>query len=134
MNKSLFSGHFLHARLPEMDEWADDPAPVYAALLPLWEKAQRLGSHWNEAQTEAEFIQPVLELLGWSYTVQAKSNRGGQISRPDYALFAPLLAFVADCLAPRNSQPATRNSQPATRNPQLAPTSSTTSSPSWPNR
>ena len=87
MNKSLFSGHFLHERLPAMDEWEADPAPVYAALLPLWEKAQRLGSHWNEAQTEAEFIQPVLELLGWSYTVQAKSNRGGQISRPDYALF-----------------------------------------------
>lgn len=87
MNKSLFSGHFLQERLPDLPEWDADPGPVYAALLPLWEKAQRLGSHWNEAQTEAEFIQPVLELLGWSYTVQAKSNRGGQISRPDYALF-----------------------------------------------
>lgn len=87
MNKSLFSGHFLAERLPHLPAWEADPAPLYAALLPLWQKAQRQSATWNEAQTEDEFVKPVLELLGWSFAVQVKSKKAGQISRPDYALF-----------------------------------------------
>ena len=44
---------------------------------------------WNEAQTEQEFVKPVLDALGWSYIVQAKAQRrGGSLTRPDYALFS----------------------------------------------
>lgn len=88
--KSLFSQHYLQARLPDHAEWAADPRPVFETVRGLWERARALGSTWNEAQTEQEFIQPVLETLGWSYIVQAKSRRGGQsatVTRPDYALF-----------------------------------------------
>ena len=34
----------------------------------------RYGETWNEAQTEEEFVKPVLDALGWSYIVQAKNS------------------------------------------------------------
>lgn len=87
-NKTLFSPHYLTHRLPQHPEWAEDPRPVLDALRPLWARARQYGDSWNEAQTEKEFIQPVLDILGWSYIVQTKTGRGGRVSRPDYALFA----------------------------------------------
>ncbi|MGB4978674.1 MAG: hypothetical protein WBR35_18225, partial [Anaerolineae bacterium] len=86
--KSLFSLHYLESRLPAHPEWAEDPTESFAALAALWEKAQRYGVSWNEAQTEDEFIKPMLALLGWSYIPQVKNSRGGRVNRPDYALFA----------------------------------------------
>ena len=86
--KSLFSLHYLEPRLPAHPEWAEDPTQAFAALAALWEKAQRYGAAWNEAQTEDEFIKPMLALLGWSYIPQVKNSRGGRVNRPDYALFA----------------------------------------------
>ena len=86
--KSLFSQHYLQARLPEHAEWAADPLPVFEAVRGLWERARALGGSWNEAQTEQEFVKPVLDALGWSYIVQVKAQRrGGSLTRPDYALF-----------------------------------------------
>lgn len=75
-----------------MPEWQEDPWPVLEPLRRLWQKARQQGEAWNEAQTEREFIQPILDLLGWRdhYIVQPKSLRSGRISRPDYALFADL--------------------------------------------
>ena len=59
-----------------------DGAPVVGA-------GARAGRNWNEAQTEQEFVKPVLDALGWSYIVQVKAQRrGGSLTRPDYALFA----------------------------------------------
>lgn len=87
--KSLFSQHYLQARLPEHPEWAADPQPVFEAVHALWARARVLGGTWNEAQTEQEFVKPVLEALGWSYIVQVKAQRrGGSLTRPDYALFS----------------------------------------------
>ncbi len=86
--KTLFSLHYLQSRLPDHPEWAEDPQAALAALRPVWQKAMRYGDAWNEAQTEEEFVKPVLQSLGWSYIVQAKSTRRGQVTRPDYALFA----------------------------------------------
>lgn len=86
--KTLFSRHYLDSRLPLQPEWLEDPTPVFEPLRELWRKAIDNGDNWNEAQTEQEFIKPVLEVLGWSYIVQAKAGRGGKITRPDYALFA----------------------------------------------
>jgi hypothetical protein len=90
--KSLFSQHYLQTRLPEHAEWTADPRPVFETVRALWARARALGGTWNEAQTEQEFVKPVLEALGWSYIVQVKAQRrGGQsstVTRPDYALFA----------------------------------------------
>ncbi len=86
--KTLFSQHYLIHRLPQHPEWAEDPRPVLEAIRSLWARARQHGDTWNEAQTEEEFIKPVLRILGWSYIVQIKTGRGGRVSRPDYALFA----------------------------------------------
>ena len=85
--KTLFSHHYLENRLPDHPEWADDPRLAFEALRALWYKAGQYGDKWNEAQTEEEFVKPVLKALGWSYTVQPKARAKGRITRPDYALF-----------------------------------------------
>ena len=85
--KTLFSNNFLNTRLAGMPEWQDDPLAALAQVRGLWQKATRYGENWNEAQTEDEFIKPLLGILGWSFIVQAKAGRGGQVTRPDYALF-----------------------------------------------
>lgn len=86
--KTLFSRHYLDSRLPQQPEWLEDPITVFESLREIWRKAFDNGDNWNEAQTEQEFIKPVLDVLGWSYIVQAKAGKGGKITRPDYALFA----------------------------------------------
>jgi very-short-patch-repair endonuclease/type I restriction-modification system DNA methylase subunit len=86
--KSLFSHHYLESRVPNQAEWAEDPRPVLAQVQTLWHKAQQLGPTWNEAQTEDEFIKPLLAVLGWSFIPQAKNTKNGRVNRPDYALFA----------------------------------------------
>ena len=86
--KSLFSQHYLETRLPGHPEWAEDPQPAFDAVQALWHKARQYGQAWNEAQTEDEFVKPVLAALGWSYIPQVKNSRSGRVNRPDYALFA----------------------------------------------
>jgi len=86
--KSLFSQHYLQQRLPDHPDWHEDPMPAFEALRALWLKARMFGANWNEAQTEDEFIRPALEVLGWKFAVQTKSQKKGSVARPDYALFA----------------------------------------------
>ncbi len=102
MNKSLFSQHYLTTRLPDLSAWQEDLRQQFTAVQNLWKRAQQLGANWNEAQTEEEFVKPLLDLLGWLHIPQAKSNRGGQISRPDYALF--LDATTRDAAYPHQGQ------------------------------
>jgi len=86
--KTLFSSHYLENRLPDHPEWTEDPRPVFDVVRGLWQKTRQYGDSWNEAQTEEEFIKPVLKALGWSFIVQPKARRRGRTTRPDYALFA----------------------------------------------
>jgi len=91
VNRGLFSGHFLQARLPEWKEWKVDAelAPFRESLQSLYDSKKSILPHLNEAQTEVEFVQPVLDLLGYadSYMVQAPTKVGQHTNRPDYALF-----------------------------------------------
>lgn len=90
-NRGLFSDHFLQARLPEWKEWKVDAelVPFRKNLLSLYNSKKPILADLNEAQTEIEFVQPVLDLLGYinSYIVQAPTKLGRKTSRPDYALF-----------------------------------------------
>ena len=38
--KSLFSQHYLQARLPDHAEWSTDPLPVFGTVRQLWEGAR----------------------------------------------------------------------------------------------
>jgi len=86
--KTLFSIHYLEHRLSDHAEWSGDPRAAFEAVRALWQRALEHGDAWNEAQTEDEFVRPILEALGWTFIVQPKSVRRGRITRPDYALFA----------------------------------------------
>jgi hypothetical protein len=87
-NQRLFAKHFVEERLPEWPEFAQlDARSLFDELRSLWEaEAPGLGAA-NEAQTEERWIQPVLRLLGFPYTVQAGVSVGLNRRQPDYALF-----------------------------------------------
>lgn len=87
-NRSLFSQHFLENRLASMQEWKTDVATPLKELTSLYETKKETLPNLNEAQTEQEFIRPVLDLLGFSYIPQIEFNRAGRVQRPDYALFS----------------------------------------------
>ena len=91
VNRGLFSDHFLQARLPEWKEWKVDAelVPFRESLQSLYNSKKSILTHLNEAQTELEFVQPVLDLLGYadSYMVQTPTKVGQHTNRPDYALF-----------------------------------------------
>ena len=91
LNRGLFSDHFLKARLPEWKEWNCDTelSDFRKKLVSLYESTKAILPKVNEAQTEKEFVQPVLDLLGYanSYIVQAPTKIGEHTNRPDYALF-----------------------------------------------
>ena len=86
-NRGLFSDHYLAIRLPEQLEWEGDYRSLRTRLSALLdEKADALPT-LSEAQTEQQFIRPVLDALGWSYETQITFRALGRDYRPDYALF-----------------------------------------------
>ncbi|MEW5719912.1 MAG: restriction endonuclease, partial [Chloroflexota bacterium] len=87
-SRSLFSQHFLTRRLPTLDEWQTDAAPVLRDVRALYERKKNTLPNLNEAQTEQEFIRPILDLLGFAYVPQTAFKRAGKVQRPDYTLFA----------------------------------------------
>ncbi len=91
LNRGLFSDHFLKARLLQWKEWQTNGelTTFRKQLLSLYESTKPVLSFLNEPQTEKEFVQPLLDLLGYgnSYIVQAPTRIGEHTSRPDYALF-----------------------------------------------
>ncbi len=75
----LFSRYFLEDGIRQTDAHrALDPAQVAAfgaAALGLWRKLADMGRP-SEAETEAEFIFPILALLGWQHLPQQEPGRG----------------------------------------------------------
>jgi hypothetical protein len=66
INKGLFADNYLENRLKEEPEWqsADGVEDAFQAIKKLYEqKAAHFTARTNEAQTEHDFIKPVLDLL-----------------------------------------------------------------------
>lgn len=58
----MFSEHYLTRRLPQHDEWRDtNAAAAYQTAVSLYRAKADVLPTYNEAQTEQEFIQPMLE-------------------------------------------------------------------------
>jgi type I restriction-modification system DNA methylase subunit len=90
INRSLFADHFLKVRLPERPEWNETEGleAAFTALQRLYQAVQ-FNKATNEAQTEADFIRPALDIL-WgrgAYQVQVSLPGGDTRRQPDYALF-----------------------------------------------
>ena len=88
-NQSLFSNHYLDARIVEQPQWADTPdiESDYAAIKELFDTVAPNAEHLNEAQTEQQFIQPLLKQLGHTFEVQPTLHTSQGAKRPDYAFF-----------------------------------------------
>lgn len=95
-DRRLFSQHFLDEVLPTFPEYqALELGDLPVALQELWNGERQSLAGANEAQTEERFIKPVLEALGFEWTVQAGVPFASGRRQPDYALFANAEARIA---------------------------------------
>ncbi|MBC7265143.1 MAG: N-6 DNA methylase, partial [Chloroflexi bacterium] len=86
-NQALFSDHYLAERMNAHPEWGEDIGGAFSQLQDLYRGKRPFLDGLNEAQTEEEFIRPVLEILGFAYIPQTGFTHAGRQLRPDYALF-----------------------------------------------
>ena len=71
-NQSLFSNYYLDSLIVQQPQWAGTPdiESDYAAIKQRFDAVAPNAEHLNEAQTEHEFIQPLLGQLGHVFEVQ----------------------------------------------------------------
>ncbi|MBK9038951.1 MAG: N-6 DNA methylase [Bdellovibrionales bacterium] len=99
-NQGLFSDNFLENRLLNSDEYDNDQIfqhweqngskeyeSLYAWMLEKWKHEHDEMQDLSEAQLEEVWIRPILERLGWTFEVQKRSEKRGQVQIPDYVLF-----------------------------------------------
>ena len=89
-NQSLFSNYYLDSLIVEQPQWAQTPdiESDYAAIKQRFDAVVPDAEHLKEAQTERQFIQPLLKQLGHIFEVQPtlQTSQGPRV--PDYAFFA----------------------------------------------
>ena len=88
-NQSLFSNYYLDSLIVGQPQWTDTPniESDYATIKDLFDAITPNAEYLNEAQTEHEFIQPLLEQLGHIFEVQPSLQTSQGTKRPDYAFF-----------------------------------------------
>ena len=88
-NQSLFSNYYLDSLIVGQPQWAGTPniESDYAAIKELFDAVAPNAEHLNEAQTEHEFIRPVLNQLGHVFEVQPTLHTSQGAKVPDYAFF-----------------------------------------------
>jgi type I restriction-modification system DNA methylase subunit len=93
-NQRLFSDHYLQYILPgQWDSLKNEAAQVMTQLQQYYRRFTPNAS--NEAQTEEDWIKPVLRTLGHSFEVQAPLKVPDGIQRPDYIFYRDNAALVA---------------------------------------
>ena len=88
-NQSLFSNYYLDSLIVGQPQWAQTPniESDYAAIKQRFDAIAPNAEHLNEAQTEHDFIQPLLEQLGHTFEVQPSLQTSQGTRVPDYAFF-----------------------------------------------
>jgi hypothetical protein len=93
-NQRLFSDHYLEKKLPyDVPEWRELYAEARRVMLVLKQRFSQfpqLAPFANEAQTEEDWVRPVLSALGHTYEVQTQLKMPGVASpqHPDYLFYA----------------------------------------------
>lgn len=88
-NQRLFSDYYLAELLPQRPEWqrlAEDARPVMDRIASIFERYTPSPGE-KEAQTEKEWVQPVLEALGHVFEVQPSLKVPGAAQEPDYVFY-----------------------------------------------
>lgn len=87
-NGGLFSANFLTGRLPDWPEYAGlECKELMGRIRAVWGREAASLERANEAQVEEHLVQPILDLLGHSWTPQAGYRTASGRGVPDYALF-----------------------------------------------
>jgi len=86
-NQQLFSDNYLDAILPELPEWRQAESRGAETLESVCAILASFHPSSNEAQTERELIQPVLEALGHTFEGQPALHVPGGTQRPDCVFF-----------------------------------------------
>ena len=95
-NHQLFSDHYLNYTLPHRADWAalrEAAGPVRDKIAALF---QDYAPSDNEAQTEDDFIKPVLKALGHDFEVQPALRTPDGTKKPDYVFYRDLPARNAN--------------------------------------
>jgi hypothetical protein len=94
-NQRLFSDHYLDHILPKhWDILSDEASQIMAQLQSLY--ATFTPNSNNEAQTEENWIKPVLRALGHIFEVQPSLKVPDGIQRPDYIFYRDDASLVAN--------------------------------------
>ncbi|HKJ66848.1 MAG TPA: restriction endonuclease, partial [bacterium] len=86
-NRSLFSDYYLENRMADHPRWEEDLSDIFQEMQAIYQEHRDHLDGLNEAQTEEEFIRPVLNILGFTWDVQTDVERQGRHNYPDYSLF-----------------------------------------------
>ncbi|HAG97972.1 MAG TPA: hypothetical protein DCL75_03685 [Ktedonobacter sp.] len=99
-NQRLFSDYFLDHILPKEDswrrEWQQLKSEAATVMTQLRQRYTTFVPSKNEAQTEDDWIKPVLLSLGHIFDVQAPLKTGEGAKRPDYIFYHDDTARVAN--------------------------------------
>ncbi|WP_414837085.1 Eco57I restriction-modification methylase domain-containing protein [Candidatus Nanohalococcus occultus] len=90
-NNNLFSNHFLEERLQNLEEWKQaEIEEEFDKIQELWDKKKRyLQNHPNEDNTQDEWINDILKIIGhnqWG-NEPTKTIGNGRNLNPDYLFF-----------------------------------------------
>ena len=85
-NRGFFSAYHLEKVITE--QTSDKLELSYKQIKQRYAAIAEFADNLNEAQTEAQFIRPVLEILGHTFEVQPALATSLGTKRPDYAFFA----------------------------------------------
>src|SRR5713226_2464648 len=89
-NRRLFSDHLLDQLLPKEEAWQQLQAEATSIMESLKQRFAGFAPTdvTNEAQTERDWIMPVLQELGHTFEVQtALKAPGNKTQRPDYIFY-----------------------------------------------
>ena len=89
-NQSLFSNYYLDSLIVGQPQWADTPniESDYAAIKAFFDAVAPNAEHFKEAQTEEQFIRPLLKQLGHVFEVAPALQTSQGTKEPDYVFFS----------------------------------------------
>lgn len=99
-NRALFSDYYLIDRLPQRDEWKEEPRSSYQAINKLLVDVREKFSRADEAKVRADFLEPIFKALGWTFEKVKEAKDEGK--KADYNLITsngkkiPCLVYVWD--------------------------------------
>jgi hypothetical protein len=86
--KGIFSANYLYQHFGKSGDFpsAEDVRPIYEKLKNRWQEDYVGLCNQKEAYTRTQFIDPLLNEIGWSFIPEQNLPKGNTRKRPDYCL------------------------------------------------